>query len=112
MKKIEGITITLIDKVKVGKNPFGEDIFEDKEIEVDNVLIGHPTTDDIVNSQELYGKKLVYILGIPKDDTNNWKDVEVRFFNEKFRTFGHPTQGIENLIPLEWNKKVRVEYYE
>lgn len=112
MMKIKGIPVTLISKIKTGENPFGEPIFEDKEIIVDNVLIGQPTTDDIVSSQELYGKKLVYTLGIPKEDTNDWKDAEVIFFNQRFRIFGHPIQGIEKLIPLDWNKKVMVELYE
>lgn len=110
--KLKGIPVTLISKIKTGENPFGEPVFEDKEIVVDNVLIGQPATDDIISSQELYGKKLVYTLGIPKGDTNNWEDAEVIFFDKKFRTFGFPIQGIDELIPLDWNKKVMVEVYE
>jgi len=51
-------------------------------------------------------------LAIPKGDTNIWEDQEVRFFGERFRVFGKPLQGIDDLIPLEWNKKVTVERYE
>lgn len=109
---LKGITVTLIQKIPNGKNSFGEILYKDEEIEVDNVLIGEPTTDDIVNSQELYGKKLVYTLAIPKSDKNSWKDAEVKFFGETFRTFGHPTKGIDHLIPLDWNMKVKVERYE
>jgi hypothetical protein len=36
----------------------------------------------------------------------------VEFFGEKFRTIGAPTQGIEDMIPLSWNKKVKVVRYE
>jgi hypothetical protein len=36
----------------------------------------------------------------------------VEFFGQRFRTIGFPTQGIEELIPLAWNKKVKVERYE
>lgn len=110
--KLKGIDIILINKEKVGVNSFGEDIFEDKEKVVKNVLIGEPTTDDIINSNRLYGKKLAYTLAIPKGDTNNWVDAEVKFFNKRFKTFGIPTQGIDELIPLSWNKKVKVELYE
>ncbi len=30
----------------------------------------------------------------------------------KWRSFGIPSQGIEDMIPLDWNKKVTVERYE
>lgn len=108
---IKGITVTLISKQETGRDPFGEPIYEDVEIEVDNVLISPTTSDDIVNQMTLTGKKAVYTLAIPKGDTNNWEDQEVRFFGEKWRVFGVPLQGIDHLIPLSWNKKVMVERY-
>lgn len=108
---IKGITVTLISKQETGRDPFGEPIYEDVEIEVDNVLISPTTSDDIVNQMTLTGKKAVYTLAIPKGDTNNWEDQEVRFFGEKWRVFGVPLQGIDHLIPLDWNKKVMVERY-
>ena len=111
MSKIKGITITLINKIKVGEDPFGNSIFADKEIKVDDVLIGQPTTEDITNSLSLYGKKIEYTLAIPKGDTNVWENQEVEFFEQKFRVFGIVTQGIEELIPLSWNKKIMVERY-
>lgn len=108
---IRGITVTLISKQETGKDPFGEPIFEDVEIEVENVLVSPTSTDDVVNQLTLTGKKAVYTLAIPKGDTNNWEDQEVRFFGEKWRVFGLPLEGIEDLIPLSWNKKVMVERY-
>lgn len=108
---IKGITVTLVSKQETGRDPFGEPIYEDVEIEVDNVLISPTTSDDIVNQMTLTGKKAVYTLAIPKGDTNNWEDQEVRFFGEKWRVFGVPLQGIDHLIPLSWNKKVMVERY-
>ena len=39
------------------------------------------------------------------------RDRKVSFFGETFKTYGEPTQGIEHLIPLAWNKKVKVERY-
>ena len=51
-------------------------------------------------------------MGIPKGDENNWENKEVLFFGKKWRTIGIAQQGIESLIPLDWNKKVMVERYE
>lgn len=36
----------------------------------------------------------------------------VEFFGRKWRTYGGVTEGIEELLPLAWNKKVKVERYE
>ena len=67
--------------------------------------------EDIVNDLQLYGRRLAYTLALPKGDANDWHNVTVEFFGQKFRTYGDVVQGIENLIPLCWNKKVKVEKY-
>jgi hypothetical protein len=111
MTKIKGITIILVDKVKDGVDPFGNPIYKDKDIEVENVLVSPTSSDDIVNQLTLTGKKAVYTLAIPKGDNHNWEDKEVKFFGKRWRVFGVPSEGIEDLIPLDWNKKVMVERY-
>lgn len=109
---MRGVTIILYDKVQTGVDAFNRPVYEDVETTVDNVLIGEPTTEDIINELNLTGKHLAYTLAIPKGDTHEWNDRKVEFFGEVFRTYGEPTQGIEHLIPLSWNKKVKVERYE
>lgn len=111
MGMIKGITVTLIDNLETGKDPFGNPIYEDKEIEVNNVLVSPTLSDDIVNQLTLTGKKAIYTLAIPKEDTHDWENKKVRFFGKTWRTFGEPLEGIEELIPLDWNKKVMVEHY-
>lgn len=111
MGKIKGITVTLIDKIEVGADPFNNPIYEEVGIEVENVLVSPTSSDDVVNQLSLTGKKAVYTLAIPKGDVNDWEDKEVSFFGKKWRTFGIPLEGIEELIPLDWNKKVMVERY-
>lgn len=112
MTKIRGIQITLIDKRPAGKNPFGEVIYEDVEIPVDNVLVVPAENEDVRSAMDLYGKRAAYTLGIPKGDTHDWEDVEVRFFGARWRTFGISTMGIDHLIPMDWNRKVLVERYD
>ena len=111
MARIKGITVTLINKAETGKDPFGKPIYGDVEVLVDNVLVSPTSSDDIVNQLNLTGKKAVYTLAIPKEDAHTWEDQEVRFFNDRWRVFGIPLQGIDHLIPLDWNKKVMVEQY-
>lgn len=109
---LKGITVTLISKTQAGTDPFGAPIYSDVMTEVDNVLVAPASSDDIVNQMSLTGRKAVYQLAIPKGDEHNWENAEVLFFGQRWRTFGIPLEGIEELIPLAWNKKVMVERYE
>lgn len=109
---IRGIPITLYTKTENGTDPFGQPVVKEEKVTVNNVLVSPALPDDIVQATNLYGKKLVYTLGIPKGDDNNWEGATAEFFGEKFKVFGHPMQGIESMIPLDWNKKVMVERYE
>lgn len=112
MGKIRGITVTLYDKQKTGTDGFGKAIYEDVQIPINNVLVGEPSSEDITDTLNLTGKHLAYTLAIPKGDTHTWTDRKVGFFGQLFKTIGEPTQGIEENIPLSWNKKVKVERYE
>lgn len=108
---IRGITVTLYQKQQTGADGFHAPVCQEVPVEVKNVLIGEPTGEDLINELQLYGKRLAYTLAIPKGDTHDWEDVTVEFFGEKFRTYGAVTQGMEEMIPLCWNRKVKVERY-
>lgn len=110
--EIRGMTVILIDKVESGKDPFNQPIYKETEIEVQNVIVSPTSTGDAANMQNLFGKKAEYTLGIPKGDTNIWENREVRFFGRRWRTFGFTIEGIEELVPLSWHKKVMVSAYE
>ena len=112
MGKIHGIPIILIDKQVVSTDPFGSPVVKDVEITIDNVIVAPATTEDVTNQLSLTGKKISYTIGIPKGDMHDWEEKEVRFFGKRWKTVGIPLEGIEDLIPLEWNKKVMVERYE
>ena len=112
MALIKGVPVTLVTKTQSGEDPFGNPIYTETEITVDNVLIAPVSGDDVINQLNLTGRKAVYQLAIPKGDTNIWENQDVRFFGDRWRVFGVPTQGIDHLIPLDWNKKVTVERYE
>lgn len=112
---IEGVTVTLMVKISAGMDSFHQPVYTEIPVTVDNVLVGQPSTDEITNTLSLYGKKAVYTLGIPKEDTNVWEDVSVVLpepFAGKYRTIGFSVAGIPaNMPPLPWNRKVLVERY-
>lgn len=109
---LKGIDITLYRKAETGKDAFGAPIYEEVPETVHNVLIGEPTAEELINELQLYGKRLSYTLALPKGDGHDWQDATVEFFGRKFRTYGSVTEGIETMIPLWWNKKVKVEQFE
>lgn len=109
--KPNGIPILLLVKTQIGTDDFGAPIYEENWTTVDNVLVSPVSADDVVTDLSLYGKKAVYELGIPKGDRHEWEDTEVIIFGKSYKTFGPEIQGIEALIPLNWNKKIKVERY-
>lgn len=111
MALIKGITVTILIKKQDGTDEFNRPIYSYNEEPVDNVLVAPASSDDIITSQDLFGKKAVYTLAIPKGDVHDWIDTRVKFFGQEWHTFGFPTEGIEENIPLDWNKKVMVERY-
>lgn len=109
---MRGVTITLWEAHQAGTNEIGEAIMVETPVEVDNVLIAPASSEEILDAVNLYGRKAVYTLGIPKGDAHDWENRKVTFFGEDWRVFGIPLEGLEHLIPLSWNKKVMVERYE
>ena len=109
---MRGITVTLYERTQSGTDSLGNPIWTTEPVEVDDVLIGEPTTDEINSSISLEGKRIAYTLGIPKGDTHSWEGCRVDFFGQKFQCYGNVTQGIEAMIPLRWNKKVHVACYD
>lgn len=106
---MRGIPIILYDRIVTGEDDFNKPIYTEVPKVINNVLIGEPSTDAVVEELNLSGKRIAYTLAIPKGDANVWTDRTVEFFGQKFHTIGEPTQGIDALIPLAWNKKVKVE---
>ena len=108
----QGITVTLYEETQIGEDAFNQAIFEETPVEGENVLVTPSSQSEILDSVNLYGKKAVYTLAIPKGDTHDLEDRRVDFFGKRWRVFGIPSEGIDGLIPLDWNKKVTVERYE
>lgn len=108
---IKGITVTLYEKIQTGTDDFNAPVYEEESVAVDNVLACPVSAEDIASDLQLYGKRAVYELCIPKGDTHNWEDKRVDFFGHSWRTFGFPKEYIEGMVPMDWNRKIRVERY-
>lgn len=110
---MNGITVILYDRTKTGTDALNQPIYSETAVPVENVLVAPMSDDEVLQTYTLTGRKAVYQMGIPKGDTHDWTaGKKVNFFGENWRIIGLPQEGIEKLIPLSWNKKVRVERYE
>lgn len=109
---IKGVTVTLYERVAAGKDDFNKTIYDERPVEITNVLIEPVSSEDVINERNLSGVNIVYRLAIPKGDAHEWRGCRVRLFEEDFEVVGEPVRGIEANIPLEWNSKVVVKRYE
>ena len=109
---MKGTTIKLSVKTQTGTDPFGAPIYTTTWEDVADVLVGSPSTDDIKQSIELFGKKIEYMLGIPKGDTHDWVDADLKIWGQRYKTFGFPITGEQANIPLRWGQNVRVSRFD
>lgn len=110
---MRGITVTLHKRVKVGDDALNHPLYIETLEPVDNVLVAPVSANEVLETYNLTGRKAVFQLGIPKGDNHDWMaGSKVTFFGEDWRIIEIPQEGLEYLIPLSWNKKVKVERYE
>jgi len=115
---MRGVTVTLYERTPTSDyDAFGRQMCTEKAVTVDNVLIGEPTSDEIAEATDLFGKRIRWMLGIPKGDTHRWRDSRIEWSDaygttHRMRSFGFPITGVEALVPTAWHMKVRVEEIE
>ncbi len=111
MAMIQGMPVRLYDRIETGVDDFNSPIYRDEPIRVENVLICPASAEAVTEGIQMYGKRAVYELCIPKGNTNVWEDRTVEFFGRKWQTFGPALEWIGANVPLGWNKRIKVERY-
>lgn len=106
---LRGIPIILYNVELVDVDPFGAPIYEEVPEVVWDCLVAPMSDDEIIDTLNLTGRRAVYQIALPKGDAHDWTNRAVRFFGELWRVIGHGTEGIEEMIPLRWNRKIKVE---
>lgn len=113
--KLHGVPVKLYQTTQTGTDDFGAPIYTEEPVTVDNVLVGSPTSTEVQDILNLTGKKVVYMLGIPKNDSNDWTNKKVELpapFSGIFRTIRFEITGIQDLIPMDWGRNIPVERYD
>lgn len=110
---MRGITVILYDRTQTGTDALNHPIYTETAVTVNNVLVAPSSMVEVVEQISLNGRKGECVMAIPKGDAHEWTaGKKVSFFGQDWRIIEMPEEGIEWLIPLGWNKKVRVERYE
>jgi hypothetical protein len=110
-RRLHGETVALTVKTQTGTDALGCPTYTEEQVLVDNVLIAPVTGQEAIDTLNLTGRRAVYWLAIPKGDSHIWEDTTVSFGGHTWRTIGTPVEGIEDMVPLAWNRKVQVERY-
>jgi len=108
---MKGMSVYLEVSQKIGEDGFGQPIYDMDFVEIKDALVGSPSTDDITSALQLYGKRIQYVIGIPKGDAHNWEDKIVKINGKDYKTFGFVETGIQENIPLRWGGNIKVERY-
>lgn len=108
---LRGVDVTLYERRQTGEDAFHAPIYAETPVTVHDVLVGEPDAAAVVTELQLSGRRLAYVLAVPKGDTHDWEGCTVEIFGRRFRAYG-VTEGIEGMIPLRWNRKVKVERYD
>lgn len=106
---LRGITIQLLNRIQTGEDEFKRPVYENIAENIHNVLVAPLSDTEVLDTLNLTGRKAIYQLAIPKGDRHEWENKHVRFFGETWRVIGKPVRGVDELIPLGWNLKVKVE---
>ena len=114
---MRGVTVTLYEKTQTGTDAFNAPVWTETPVSVENVLVGEPSSEEIAAATDLYGKRIRWMLGIPKGDGHDWRDKRIEWTDaygttHKMRSFGFPITGVEALVPTAWHMKVRCEEIE
>lgn len=114
VQMIKGETIQIVIKTPNGIDDFGQPTFTEDLETIENVIVGSPSSNDVITSTSIEGKTIAYALGIPKEDEHDFVNTDVFVRGERFRTIGIPTEYTEGNMPSwwRWNKQVRIERYE
>ena len=111
---ISGATVTVITPGEATVDRLGNNVpGEPTSVDVADVLIGAPTTDDM-EAARAEGVTLAYTLHFPKGFTASLRGCTVMlpepWANEKgYRVHGDPRPYMDTNTPTRWNRPVNVE---
>lgn len=108
MSLFKGESVTLRTPT-IGYDENKDEVTTWTETQIDNVLFGRPSTEQIEEVMRLYSVEVSYTLGVPKAYTASLRGCEV--FRPRdgktYRIVGDPMPLPPELCPTPWNREAQ-----
>ena len=104
---IKGTTVTVTKRTVSSRDEMGEPVFATESVEVDNVLWHESTTDEIDETNRMYGVSCDISLDFPKTFTGSLEGCSVNVGGTEYRVLGDPIGYMPENTPTPWNRSVK-----
>ena len=105
---MRGETVTLTRRVLASRDEMGEPVFSTSTETVANVLWHESTTDEMDESNRMYGVTCDLSLDFPKAYTASLEGCLVNVRGTEYRVLGDPKGFMVQNTPTPWNRPVKV----
>ena len=101
---IRGTSVTLTKRTMTGRDDMGEPVFATSTTTVDNVLWHEASTDEMDQSNRMFGVTCDLSLDFPKSFTDSLEGCTVPVCGDDYRILGDPKGYMPENTPTPWNR--------
>lgn len=105
---MRGETVCVHARVQTGTDDLNDAVWEDVELEVDNVLVAPGASQDVVSSMRPDGVQVRYTLYFPKTFDGRLEHCSIDVRGERLDVVGSPRRFDKVNCPTEWWMVVEV----
>ena len=104
---IKGETVTVTRRTVTGRDGMGEPVFAETSTDVGNVLWHEATTDEMDESNRMFGVTCELSLDFPKTFTDSLEGCSVNVRGTEYRILGDPKGYMPDNCPTPWNRSAK-----
>ena len=104
---LRGADVLLTRRTMTGRDDMGEPVFEETAETVHNVLWHESTTDEIDESNRMFGVTCDLSLDFPKTFTGSLEGCSVNVGGTEYRILGDPKGYMPENCPTPWNRSAK-----
>ena len=105
---IRGTSVTVTKRTVASRDDMGEPVFSTTTTTVDNVLWHEASTDEMDESNRMFGVTCDLSLDFPKTFTDSLEGCLVTVGGDDYRVLGDPKGYMPENTPTPWNRPVKV----
>ena len=102
---IRGTSVTVTSRTLKSRDDMGEPVFETTTTTVENVLWHEASTDEMDESNRMFGVTCDLSLDFPKSFTDSLEGSTVEVGGTAYRVLGDPKGYMAENTPTPWNRR-------